>query len=89
MQQIKDADMAVFAFMTEASLDKAFDVLSSEKYLGSDYLQVLSNEDPLNFVAAPRKALVDLRTMKVLALDVFLGKKYEISELIQLCNDRA
>lgn len=89
MQQIKDAEMAVFAFMTETSLDEAFEVLSSEKYLGSDYLQVLSNEDPLNFVAAPRKALVDLRTMKVLALDVFLGKKYEISELIQLCKERS
>lgn len=86
MDKIKAADMAVFVHMTETLLKEAFETVSGDKYLGSDYFHVLSNEDPHGFVAAPRKALIDLRTMKIVALDVFLGKKYSLEEMIKTCE---
>lgn len=78
--------MAIFVHMTETDLDTAFEMISSTKYLGDDYFQLLSNKDPHGFLAAPRKALIDLRTMQVIALDAVLGKRYSLEELIDKCK---
>lgn len=86
MDKIKAADMAVFVHMTETDLETGFNTISSDKYLGTDYFQVLSNQDKHGFLAAPRKALIDLRTMNVVVLDGMLGDKHSISEMIETCE---
>lgn len=78
--------MAILVHMTETELETAFELVSSDKYLGNNYFQVLSNKDPHGFIAAPRKALIDLRTMQVVALDAILGKSYTLEELIEKCT---
>lgn len=86
MDRIKAADMAVFVNFTETSLDDALSMVTSSDFLGSKHIQFFSNQDQLSLTIAPRKMLLDLRTMKVLALDLPLVRHYEIGSLVDVCN---
>lgn len=87
LDRVKKADMALYLHFTEVDLDVGIKVISGEDYLNADYFHVLSNTDSLEMAVAPRKILVDLRTMKVVALDLPLVRGYTIEEMIQACED--
>lgn len=87
MERIKTADMAIFVSFTETSLDEALEIVSGADFLGSKHIQFLSNQDPLALTIAPRKLLLDLRTMKVEALDLPLVRYHTIESMIDRCNN--
>lgn len=58
-------------------------------YLGNDYLQMVSGSNSLGFTAAPLKALVDLKTMKLELMEEYTETKlqrYTVDEMIEHCN---
>lgn len=87
LDRVKKADMALYLHFTEVDLDVGIGVVSGGDYLDSDYFHVLSNTDSLGMSVAPRKILIDLRTMKVAALDLPLVRSYTIEEMIQACEE--
>lgn len=78
--------MALYLHYTETDLESGFAAVSGNKYLGSTYFHVLTNEDSLGITIAPRKAAIDLRTMKVLALDLPLVRGYTMEEMVKVCE---
>lgn len=86
LDRVKKADMALYLHFTEVDLDVGMKVVSGEEYLNADYFHVLSNTDSLGLAVAPRKILIDLRTMKVVALDLPLVRGYSIEEMIEACE---
>lgn len=87
LDRVKKADMALYLHYTEVDLDAGMAALSGQDYLGSDYFHVLSNTDSLGLTVAPRKAMIDLRTMEVVALDLPLVRSYSVEEMIKACEE--
>lgn len=86
LDRVKKADMALYLHFTEVDLDVGMKIVSGEDYLDANYFHVLSNTDSLGLAIAPRKALIDLRTMKIVALDLPLSRSYSIEEMIEACE---
>lgn len=58
-------------------------------YLNNDYLQVVSGANSLKFTAAPLKALVDLKTMKLELMEEYSDQnvqKYTVDDMIAHCK---
>lgn len=84
--------MAVYGQYSRG-LDSAMPPKSSKqrvlKYLKNDYVHVIGGENSLGFPAAPLKALIDLRTMKLLMLEYYGPNGstiHHIDEMIEHCK---
>lgn len=83
LHRIYAADIAVYSIYERTTLENGFAKMSG--YFGKKGPMMFSNVSDTNWSFAPRVALIDLRTMKYIAVEDY-STSYSVSELIELCE---
>lgn len=86
MQELRDANIAVYAIYSELEPDKGIELM--KKYFGSRP-DMYSNSSEIEFEFAPLKILVNLKTMEILKVDGTRNgnpEVFEVEEAIEACK---
>lgn len=86
MDKLRENGFALYAIYTDIGLDDGFSLM--QKYLGHKP-DMYSNKTTLNFEFAPQKALVNLKTMELMALESYSAggfKTFSVEDAIELCS---
>lgn len=88
LDKMKQADIALYLMFSIMEIEEGIDHVATKRYLGTKKgIYMFSDEDVHDFIASPRKAVIDLRTMKIVKLDPLVGDRMSFETVLKTCAE--
>lgn len=86
LDKLQQADIPLYLMFSISEIEDGIDQIATKRYLGTKKgIYMFGDEDVHDFIGTPRKAVIDLRTMKILKLDPLLGEKMSFDTVLETC----
>lgn len=86
LDKLMAADIPLYLMFSISELEEGIDHIATKRYLGTKKgIYMFGDQDVHDFIAAPRKAVIDLRTMKIVKLDPLIGETMSFDTVLETC----
>lgn len=83
---MQQADIALYMMFSITEIEEGINHVATKRYLGTKKgIYMFGDEDVHDFIGSPRKAVIDLRTMKIVKLDPLIGDRMSFDTVLQTC----
>lgn len=87
LDKMQQADIALYLMFSITEIEDGIDHVATKRYLGTKKgIYMFGDDDVHDFIASPRKAVIDLRTMKIVKLDPLLGDRMSFETVLKTCE---